>query len=138
MAFRWHQENPNVDPESLFCGKQFPGKKVSNLPKQNNYCDCGLFTLTYIHFFASYPPVKLNFKELESVGGKSTLPTLARASMHLSQHQVSRSRCNEFSTPLPTSCPKFALRRCHLDQTGSHCFKNLALHFIYQDVVRAS
>lgn len=30
--------------------------RVSNLPKQANLCDCGLFVLTYIEFFCACLP----------------------------------------------------------------------------------
>ena len=75
VAYRWHQARPDENPE--FSAKLFPARKVATLPKQNNYCDCGLFTLTYIHFFASFPPARLNFKELDAVGGQAPLPPIA-------------------------------------------------------------
>ena len=57
-----------------------PARKVTHLPKQDNYCDCGLFTLTYIHFFTFQAPESVEIERLESMGGQLLGATLSFAS----------------------------------------------------------
>jgi hypothetical protein len=70
VAQKWRQENPDANLP-LFNPKTLPHRKINHLPKQDNYCDCGLFTLTYIHFFTFSPPQKLNYTldQLHRLGG---------------------------------------------------------------------
>lgn len=74
IAHKWHLEHPTSDPPE-FTAKNFPAKKLNHLPKQDNYCDCGLFALTYIHFFTFAPPEKVNFDHLDKMGGKPSHPS---------------------------------------------------------------
>ena len=70
FAHQWHLENPDSKgPE--FNAKTVPAKKPSHLPKQNNYCDCGLFTLTYMHFFSNTPPDRIRMDSLDKLGGNA-------------------------------------------------------------------
>ena len=58
-----------------------PARKVTHLPKQDNYCDCGLFTLTYIHFFTFQAPESVEIERMESMGGQLLGATLSFASL---------------------------------------------------------
>ncbi len=75
MAKKWREANPDA-PLPSFTPRNMPGKKIPHLPKQDNYCDCGLFTLTYIHFFTHGPPhsFKLGLNGLDKMGGRSRTP----------------------------------------------------------------
>ena len=43
--------------------------QVPALPQQDNHCDCGLFLLTYLDYFAYQPPAQLNCNQLASLKG---------------------------------------------------------------------
>lgn len=67
-AWTWrsqHLEAPLPD----FSAKNVPAKKPSHLPRQDNYCDCGLFMLTYMHFFSFAAPLRLDPDSLQELGG---------------------------------------------------------------------
>ena len=51
---RWAAIHPGVP--RVFDSHTVAVNKVSNLPKQANLCDCGLFVLTYIEFFCACLP----------------------------------------------------------------------------------
>lgn len=75
MAQKWREENPGAPPPN-FTPKSMKAKKISHLPKQDNYCDCGLFTLTYIHFFTYGAPEAFKFgMDLQRMGGGTPPPS---------------------------------------------------------------
>ncbi|KAG2502197.1 hypothetical protein HYH03_000684 [Edaphochlamys debaryana] len=58
-AQEWRRQNPDAAalPRLQFAGESLPGIRImSRLPKQNNHHDCGLFLLSYIHFFTAGNP----------------------------------------------------------------------------------
>ena len=78
-AFKWRQANPDA-PIPDFNAKNLPGKKPGHLPKQDNYSDCGLFCLAYVHFFTFEPPARIDPDSLLNLGGAypSSLHTLCK------------------------------------------------------------
>ena len=42
--------------------------QVMTIPQQNNYHDCGLFTLTYMDYFCFHPPKQIHFSRMVSDG----------------------------------------------------------------------
>ena len=68
VPYNWRQAVPE-DPLPDFAASIMPSKKPSHLPRQDNYCDCGLFALTYMHYFSFMPPERLNPDTLKELGG---------------------------------------------------------------------
>jgi hypothetical protein len=50
--------------------QNLPGKKLSDLPRQDNHCDCGLFLLTYIEYFTYGAPDTIELEAFRSKEGK--------------------------------------------------------------------
>ena len=73
VAHKWQEEHPDA-PTPIFTNKTMQHRKVDHLPKQDNYCDCGLFTLTYIHYFTYAPPSRFKY-ELELWKMKGMYPS---------------------------------------------------------------
>ena len=53
--------------------------QVPVLPQQDNHCDCGLFLLTYLNYFAYQPPAQLNCNQLVLLKGTSSSSSRACA-----------------------------------------------------------
>ncbi len=56
MPAQWAKANPDASPRDF----ELIARKVK-LPSQDNYCDCGLFLLTYVEFFTYGLPATFHF-----------------------------------------------------------------------------
>lgn len=77
VAWKWRQENPEADWPT-FSSKELPARKPSHLPRQDNFCDCGLFTLTYAHYFAYASPSDIDPDKLQELGGEQSAVSKSR------------------------------------------------------------
>ncbi|WIA09785.1 hypothetical protein OEZ85_009161 [Tetradesmus obliquus] len=62
QEFLAQQQQPEQQMPTYPLGQLLPSCKVSVLPKQNNGCDCGLFTLAYVERFVHANPPALSKK----------------------------------------------------------------------------
>ncbi|WIA29852.1 hypothetical protein OEZ86_012322 [Tetradesmus obliquus] len=62
QEFLAQQQQPEQQMPTYSLGQLLPSCKVSTLPKQNNGCDCGLFTLAYVERFVHANPPALSRK----------------------------------------------------------------------------
>ena len=83
-AWKWRQANPGAAMPD-FSAKNLPGKKPGHLPKQDNWYDCGLFCLAYVHFFTFEPPAHIDRDHLQCLGGAPPLQ-LAHALQDISRN----------------------------------------------------
>ena len=63
----WAKQHPNM--KHFFDGGSMPGK-TAQVPRQNNYCDCGLFVLAYMDFWTHAPPDQVELCEKGAVRGE--------------------------------------------------------------------
>ena len=74
------------------------------LPQQDNHCDCGLFLLTYVHYFCHSPPDRINKRCLEqSLKGASLWVEASNTALY-SERVVIYASTN--------ACSRTVLRRC--------------------------
>jgi hypothetical protein len=76
VAAKWVAANPDAPLRSF----ELLAKKVK-LPMQDNYCDCGLFLLTYVDFFTYSLPKALRLTiqlrrglDVDELTGAQSLP----------------------------------------------------------------
>lgn len=65
---RWEKTHPGGD-ERVFDDKTFPYKRAA-APRQDNYCDCGLFVLTNMEFFIRRLPETINVAAITALKEK--------------------------------------------------------------------
>lgn len=74
VPYIWRAANPDAPLPEFAATSGMPNKRPSHLPRQDNYCDCGLFALTYMHYFSFMPPETLDINKLQTLGGRMSLP----------------------------------------------------------------
>ncbi|KAK9814889.1 hypothetical protein WJX73_001421 [Symbiochloris irregularis] len=72
VAKQWQAANPGASFK--FSDKTVQAHKVMPLPQQDNYCDCGLFLLTYAEFFLSHAPPTISIKSLSALRDRPDSP----------------------------------------------------------------
>ena len=63
VPFSWAKEHPE-GAEHHFNHQNTPGKQAQ-VPRQDNYHDCGLFVLAYLDFWTHAPPDQVDFIDKE-------------------------------------------------------------------------
>ena len=63
VPFSWAKDHPDR-PAHHFTGSTIPGKQAQ-VPRQDNYHDCGLFVLAYLDFWTHAPPDQIDFVDKE-------------------------------------------------------------------------
>lgn len=63
----WAKQHPDV--KHFFTGETMPGK-TAQVPRQDNYCDCGLFVLAYMDFWTHAPPDQVELCERGALKGE--------------------------------------------------------------------
>lgn len=70
LAAQWRAQHP--EGRWTFDNNSFPQTRLEKpwfLPKQDNYCDCGLFLLAYMHFFTHSLPEEISKSTLATIPG---------------------------------------------------------------------
>lgn len=70
MAAQWRAQHPEGHRDFEAAG--FPQARLEKpwfLPKQDNYCDCGLFLLAYMQFFVYSLPKEISKSTLAKLPG---------------------------------------------------------------------
>ncbi|KAL3148578.1 hypothetical protein ABBQ38_014010 [Trebouxia sp. C0009 RCD-2024] len=78
----WAQKHPGE--KHIFGAETMPGKSA-HVPRQEDYCNCGLFVLAYMDFWTHAPPDQVEL--CERGAWKGEVPYPAFLSRHWFQHQ---------------------------------------------------
>ncbi len=70
VPYGWAKDHLGV--EHSFEPSTMPGKNA-HVPRQDNYCDCGLFVLAYLDFWTHAPPDQVELCEKGAWKGKVLL-----------------------------------------------------------------